>query len=558
MARKLLALGYSEEEARGLPGDIASVIVESGIHRPEGPLPPEWLSEEGGTPVDGEGGYGEGEEEEYERPPPRPRRRAAGGRRGQDVPAAASSSPSPARRRRGGRSSGGSRRAAYRREEEDEEAEVDGVDDDPFLEEDEEGLDEEERAYRRGLQAPIYRPRPGFEDDDDDFGPTFTEQEPGLLPLLLDQVTAQIRANPVLRPLLREDRFKYLLSQEADLRCVRTCARAFCLPWLGMEWKASTSLSVSISSIKTNHTHNRLLVTGSWAADMLRDEYRWRLGLFRDYLKVEGKQPEGGRGGGGGGSRGRRRPPAQDEDEEEEDDDDFYFDRGDGQWHRTEVGEARRRERGRYWAGGENEEEGEDVVRRRGQGNRPEFDWEGGRGASGTAKARGPGPGRGGRRRERSAAMRGWDEEEEEEDGVLDASWMPYDEEESGRGGGGRRRSSSSSYRRPSHRRPEEEAEELVDRRFMGLEDEESTNDRSAAWIWYSPGSGGPVRGRGEEEDDEKEDEEDGGPAEAKHKEGKDRESKTTKKEGDKKAASSFGGFRWPWSRPKDEEEEDA
>lgn len=242
-ARKLLALGYSEEEARGLPGDIASVIVESGIRRPEGPLPPEWLSEECGAAVDA------GEEEEYERPPPRPRRRAAGGRRSQDVPAAASSSPSPARRRRGGRSSGGgSRRAAYRQEEE-----KDVVDDDPLLEEDEEGLDEEERAYRRGLQAPIYRPRAGFEDDDDDFGPTFAEQEPGLLPLLLDQVTAQIRANPVLRPLLREDRFKYLLSQEADLRCVRTCARAsvlagcWCVAWLGMEWNASRSLSAGIS-----------------------------------------------------------------------------------------------------------------------------------------------------------------------------------------------------------------------------------------------------------------------------------------------------------------------
>ena len=30
----------------------------------------------------------------------------------------------------------------------------------------------------------------------------------------------------------------------------------------------------------------RLMVTGPWATDMLRDEYRWRLGLFRDYLKI--------------------------------------------------------------------------------------------------------------------------------------------------------------------------------------------------------------------------------------------------------------------------------
>jgi hypothetical protein len=220
-AQRLLTLGYSLEEAQGLALDIASVIVESGIRRPSGPLPAEWLAEEEqeekaaeeGAPIEEEEEEEEGEEE-YE---PRPRQRAGGGsrRRARDVvppmpPASTAASRRPRgvaeRRRRQGRGTA----AAY-----DEE------DDDSLEEEDEEGVDEEERAYRRGLQAPIYK-RPGMEEEeDDDFGPTFTEQEPGLLPILLDQVTAKMRASPLLRPLLREERFKYLLSQEADLRCVR-------------------------------------------------------------------------------------------------------------------------------------------------------------------------------------------------------------------------------------------------------------------------------------------------------------------------------------------------
>ncbi len=220
LGQRLLTLGYSQEEARGLPQDVASVIVESGIRRPAGPLPAEWLAEDMDVDGDEDGGEAAGAVEEYEAPPPR--QRAAAGGRGRGVPPVPVAS---SRRRRG---LGEERRRRARRAAAYDTEGFDDDDDEEEDEEDEASLDEEERAYRQGLQAPIYKPRPGLEDEDDDFGPTFTEQEPGLLPLLLDQVTAKMRASPVLRPLLREDRFKYLLSQEADLRCVLSC-RFACL-----------------------------------------------------------------------------------------------------------------------------------------------------------------------------------------------------------------------------------------------------------------------------------------------------------------------------------------
>lgn len=68
-----------------------------------------------------------------------------------------------------------------------------------------------------------------------------------------------------------------------------------------------------------------MAVAGPWLGDWLRDEYRWRLGVFRDYLRLDGspkqlpqeqKAREGWRWGAG-----------EDEEEDEEDDDDVVVER---------------------------------------------------------------------------------------------------------------------------------------------------------------------------------------------------------------------------------------
>lgn len=186
-----------------LPTDVASILVENKIPRPSGgELPAEWMveeledgvlsDEEEAEEEEGEydGGYEEDEEEDGM---PRPSR----------------ASTVIIQKKRSAR-----RRNSY---EDDEEEEDDDEENDDETEDD--------RAYRLGLSAPIYkreRERAAAEGypyfDDDDFGPTFTEQEPGLLPILVDKLAERVRRTPLLRPLLREDRFKYLLSQEADLR----------------------------------------------------------------------------------------------------------------------------------------------------------------------------------------------------------------------------------------------------------------------------------------------------------------------------------------------------
>lgn len=228
--QQLVALGYAPEEAQGLPADLADVIVECGIQRPSGPLPAEWLATAVAAAEEEEEAEAEAEEEYVRLFPAAARRRPSSSswQSGRDRDRGGASSlptgrrarrqvvPAAAEQRRSRRRVA---RAAY-----DDDDEEDDVDDDDMLG-GEEGLDAEERAYRRGLQAPVYR-RGLDGEGEDDFGPTFTEQEPGLLPLLLEQVTAQIRASPVLRPLLREARFKSLLSKEADLRCVPAAASA--------------------------------------------------------------------------------------------------------------------------------------------------------------------------------------------------------------------------------------------------------------------------------------------------------------------------------------------
>lgn len=85
---------------------------------------------------------------------------------------------------------------------------------------------------------------------------------------------------------------------------------------------------------------DRLMVTGSWAADLLRDEYRWRLGLFRDYLKVEQGKMKKKKKGAMETKGGRRRPSAYDDEEgdylseedSDDDDDDYYYDGSQGGW----------------------------------------------------------------------------------------------------------------------------------------------------------------------------------------------------------------------------------
>ncbi len=452
----LLALGYTAEEAAQLPEDVARILVENSIPRPSGALPWEWLAADGDEQM--------AAEEEEEAVASRGKRHGA-----RKEPAYPYQAPPVRPAPRGSKRAQRRQQAATYKKVYEVEAEME---DDLGPEDEDE--DETEKAYRLGLQAPVYRRGYTAADDYEDFGPTFTEQEPGLLPLLVDKLAERVRGSTLLRPFLREDRFKYLLGQEADLR---------------------------------------LLVTGPWAADMLRDEYRWRLGLFRDYLKVEKKQQQAGGGRGAKGRKGARRPGAMDfEGEEEEEDgfdgflsedeedeeDDYYYDRRRQAWRRRSSSTPRRRADGSTGPRGGFAPSG--------------ADWE-------------------------------EDEEDEEELGVLETKAWSADEdeeeeeeEEEEEALRYRRRSPSASpsadRRLRRERKQDVRAGVRADRKFMGLEDDEATNDRSGAWVWRNPArSAGPAAAAG---------------------------AGAGQKRSGGKAGGDGGVFRWPWDVPGGEDIDDA
>jgi hypothetical protein len=107
------------------------------------------------------------------------------------------------------------RRAPRRREVYYEDEEEDDMGDEW---EEEELLGQRGSAQGRGRRrgAPLAR-RGGFEDDDG-FGPTFDEEEPGFFPLAVRSLSHAVQQVGLFRPLLREPRFKNLLSREADFR----------------------------------------------------------------------------------------------------------------------------------------------------------------------------------------------------------------------------------------------------------------------------------------------------------------------------------------------------
>jgi len=473
--RPLVELGYSRQEAVQLPEDIAGIIVEDQITRPVGALPREWLA----VDVDADVAVTVGEDMDFKLA-----QKGSSSAKGREKkilqqrfsryapPPSRPSTPSSKRAQR-------KRDATQYKKVYEQEALMDddlGWGDEVEEEDNEDEEDEEdemEREYRKGLRANVYR-QEGVSDYED-FGPTFPEQEPGLLPLLVDKVAERVRDSALLRPLLTERTFTSLLSQEADLR---------------------------------------LLVTGPWAAELMQNEFRWRLGLFRDYLKVEKKKPEAGLGDGRrttkkGGWKGWGYEDEveeengevvssflEGEEEEEEGDDDFFFDKAAKAWRR------RRRSGPTRQGGGEGR-------RRMGGDTDPYFytsrSSSGSRSSSSNSRSSGSRPS--------IVEWVGMEEEEEEEgDDVMDASWSAFDEDEDEQSytrratspSSSRRSSSPSSSPSVNRRRRRERKQEVragvgVDRRFMGQQEEEATNDRSGAWVWQNPSrtTGGGREGGG-------------------------------------------------------------
>lgn len=480
--KPLVDLGYSQEEATELPEDIASIIVESGIRRPEGKLPKEWLTSDTDIEPHKDAADREEhdtwaeealEEEETQRrerddeessgwagaPGKRPGKatkevRSVRSAESRNVPTSASFIA-------GGGVQGRRREGQYKKRTRESAGGSESV----------AGRENVGHEYRVGFGRRSQREERDDDREFEDFDPTFAEQEPGLLPLLLDLVAERVRGSRLLRPLLRESKFKYLLSQEADLR---------------------------------------LMVTGPWAAELLQDEIRWRLGLFRDYLKVEEK------GGRGAGSRGGRTGRGWEEEEEEvkeedwlseDEDEDYAYDRARQTWRRTGRGASRGGARG----------SGDDSLPslRYSEETRPGgWRWSG----------------------------------EDNEDGVLEANWRALDaEEEREEKAEGVNRYTGSSVSPPPfppssspslnrqrrrQRRSEVRAGVGVDRRFMGQQEEEATNDRSGAWVWQNPGS---AEGPGE---------------------GGRRDGGRGRREVEAVEGVDWDGFRWPWEMPDNDDVE--
>lgn len=170
---------------------MAEILVDSGIPRPAGGVPREWTA--GYQEAASAGTASEEEEEEVEE---------------EYV----------------------TRRAPRRREvyyEDEDEGDMDEEwDEEELLGQ---GRSAQGRGRRRG--APLARRR-GFEDDDG-FGPTFDEEEPGFFPLAVRSLSHAVQQVGLFRPLLREPRFKNLLSREADFRYGRGMKSSECTDsWL--------------------------------------------------------------------------------------------------------------------------------------------------------------------------------------------------------------------------------------------------------------------------------------------------------------------------------------